>query len=164
MNGITKGKAIGYLTAIFVAGCLAGSFAGFGYGRRATARPPSPRAMTTHILNHLRAELKLTDDQMAKITPVVEQTSAEIRAIHESSGKNVLALVQKSDQQIGAFLDDDQKRKLAELQKNREKSFDKSFKGERRRRPPGPLDGPLDGPPPAGPPERRGPDEAPKQR
>lgn len=150
MNGITKGKAVVYLAAIFVAGLLAGGFMGFGFGRRASVRPPSPRIMSAHILNLLKSELKLTDDQMARITPLVEQTSAEIRAIHESSGKSVLALIHKCDQQIGTFLDDEQKKKLAQMQKQREESFDKSFKSGHGRRAP-PL--PDRGPPPQRPPD-----------
>jgi Spy/CpxP family protein refolding chaperone len=140
MNGITKGKAVVYLAAIFGMGLLAGAFAGYGLGRRASHPPPSPRTMSVHILNHLSSELRLTEDQRAKIKPVVEQTSAEIRAIHENSGKSVLALIQKCDQEIAAYLDPEQKRKLAEMQKQREESFDRSFKEGRRRRPPPPPD------------------------
>jgi len=149
MNGITKGKAAVYLAAIFVAGLLAGGFTGYGLARRAVARPPSPRSMSAHILNHLRSELNLTDPQMANITPLVEETSAAIGAIHENSGKSVLALIEKCNQQIGSFLDEEQKRKLAEMQKQREESFDRSFKGGHGRRPPGPPNNrPPPGPPP----------------
>jgi hypothetical protein len=140
MNGITKGKAVVYLVAIFVAGLLAGGFTGFGFGRRAFVRPPSPRMMSAHLLNHLKSELRLTDDQTARIAPLVEQTSAAIGAIHESSGKNVLALIENCDQQIGSFLNEEQKLKLADMQKQRQESFDKSFKGGHGRRPPPPPD------------------------
>ena len=52
-------------------------WAGMMGGRQ--SGPPDPARMTDGILDHLSTTLSLTDDQKAKIKPIIEQELAEIQ-------------------------------------------------------------------------------------
>jgi hypothetical protein len=110
-------KAILYLTAIFVAGALAGGFCGFSLGRRAFFKPPKPAAMAKHLSDRLTAELKLAPEQVQKIDPILLETAAVLESLHENTGRQIAAVFRTNNQRIAVFLNPDQRRKLDELEK-----------------------------------------------
>jgi Spy/CpxP family protein refolding chaperone len=126
MNGITKTKAILYLTAIFVVGLLTGAVAGYTAGKRSFYRPPPhEKKMAADILERLRKELKLTDEQARKAEPLVNESSEQLRAIHEGAMGKVLEVMNQADRKLEELLTPKQKQKLAQMQKQREEWFRK---------------------------------------
>ena len=117
-------KAILYLVAIFLAGLLAGGFAGFNFGRRTFFRPPRPADMAKHMSHRLAAELTLTPDQILKIDPILIETAAALDAIHENSGRQIAAIFKTNNDRIAVFLNPAQQQKLVE--------FDKRFRKPQR--------------------------------
>ena len=123
MKDLIRSKATVYLIAIFIAGLAAGAAGGLAIGRRAEHRgppPPKPKEMVDQILSGLKCELKLTDEQVEQIRPLIRQTSEEIHALHQDMGTRIGALIKEGNRRMEAFLTEEQKAKLAELERQRE--------------------------------------------
>ena len=138
MNNLTKGKVIVYLAAIFFAGAAAGTVVGYTTGKEKFNRPPRPSEMADHLLNRLQTRLELTPDQVEKIKPLVDQSCAEMGAIHRESWHRVMDNFKKMNQQIAVHLTAVQKVKLEELEKERRELVRKKC-GPRSNGEPGPV-------------------------
>jgi hypothetical protein len=79
-----------------------------GFGDRMGDRP------TTAVMEMLSKRLDLTDEQKAKIAPILENTRKQLKDTAEG-GKDVLA---KAKEQIQAELTDEQKGKLEKMKEN----------------------------------------------
>jgi Spy/CpxP family protein refolding chaperone len=125
MKDLVRSKAVVYLVAIFVAGLAAGMVGGFAWSTRSEQRKPKadrpdPKTMVEHILGGLTHELKLTEDQVRQIRPLIEKTSEEIHTCHRDLGMRIEALIQEGNRRMEIFLTPEQKAKLAELERQRE--------------------------------------------
>jgi len=85
-----------------------------GHGMRGT---PEQR------LERLSKQLNLTDDQKAKIKPILEDEDTKMKALWQDSSTDpqdkrgkFMALHQSSNDQIKALLTDDQQKKFADMQ------------------------------------------------
>ena len=109
MKDLIRSKAIVYLVAIFVAGLAAGGAGGFALSKRSEHRKdkgdrPDPKMMVEHILGGLKHELKLTEEQVRQIRPLIERTSEEIHACHQDVGMRIEALIKEGNRRMEAFL------------------------------------------------------------
>ena len=93
---------------------MGGHHGGPGRGMHAT---PDQR------LARLSKELNLTDDQKAKVKPILEDEDAKVKALWQDSSTDpqdkrgkFMALHQASNDQIKALLTDDQQKKFADMQ------------------------------------------------
>ena len=88
--------------------------------------PPDPAQMSQNILDHLSQKLSLTDDEKAKIKPIVDQQVADIQkqmeAVRESVKKQLEAQheamkqhIEDSKAKIRPLLTADQQKELDEL-------------------------------------------------
>ncbi len=125
MISMIKGKATLALAAVFVAGFLAGAGLGFTTGRKTAFRPPDPGSMTAHAVERLTRELRLDPGQVAKVRPLVEQTSAEICAAHGDTFGRVCELMRRCNRKIEPLLREEQRLLLKEFESKREASFRK---------------------------------------
>ncbi len=96
---------------------------GGGGGQRGKAPSVEDR------LERMQKDLDLTDDQVAKIKPILEDMQKQMEALRESSSgdreKSMEAmkkLMDSEEEKISALLTDEQKTKLAEMKKEREKN------------------------------------------
>ena len=60
----------------------------------------------------LRAELNLTPEQVAKISPIIDKTAAQLRDIRRDTGQRVHQLMAEAHRQIAVNLTDEQRQKL----------------------------------------------------
>jgi Spy/CpxP family protein refolding chaperone len=124
MNGISKRRAIVYLAAIFLAGVVTGGVTGFTVGRRSIFRPPpQPREMAPRILEGLKKDLSLTDEQVRQIQPLLQRHCSELGALHSGTRERMAEMIRKSHEEIGQFLTPEQRDKLAALDREREAFF-----------------------------------------
>ena len=120
MNNLNKGKAILYLVSIFLAGAVGGTVVGYTSGKRkGFPSPPCTSEMTRHIMARFQSQLDLTPAQVEKIQPLVEQTSADMGAIHRESWRQVSEGFKKLNQQIAEYLTEGQRKKLEALESER---------------------------------------------
>jgi len=140
--------AVLYLAGVFLAGALAGGFGGYKLGRRPIFRPPNPQSMADHWVGHLRRDLNLTEDQVTRVRPLVEQATAEAESIHAATWERIHGVMTNMNRRLEVVLTPDQCQKLAEKERQRPDRF-----RQKKLRPgppprPGPGSEPSPGPPP----------------
>jgi hypothetical protein len=140
---MTKAKIALYIALIFLAGAVAGAgIRSMTPEAQTRPRPPrSPEDFANHIFNRIKERLELEPEQIEKIEPVFRSGFDEVRRIQDQSVKEVEAAVKRNHDEIAKLIRPDQRLKLEELDREREKSF-----RERRGRRHGPG-----GPPPSAP-------------
>ena len=75
------------------------------------------------VVAMLDSKLSLSDDQKAKITPIIAERQQKIRELADSSGRRMRkgrqmkSIFEESDKKIMAVLNDDQKQKYKEIEK-----------------------------------------------
>jgi len=153
---MTKTKIAVYVALIFLAGAFAGAFGSVPlrslWKTGATPAPPLVRNredFANHIFNRMKERLALTSDQVAKIEPVFRKGFEDVRAIQDRSVKEVEAAVKRNHEELSKLLTPEQRQKLEEWDREREKAM-RERRGHRRGPGPGGPGGPGS-PPPNGP-------------
>ena len=132
---MTSSKAIVLLIALFLAGALAGGFAGYNVGRRSVVavqadpveqpkpgprpewRPPPPN--NKNVRTRLVEDLQLTDEQMVKIDPIISDFSKQLEDMSKKNWTDLWLAVSNRDERIKPFLTDEQITKLQERRSRR---------------------------------------------
>jgi Spy/CpxP family protein refolding chaperone len=131
-----KAKLISGLAAIFVAGLVVGGSVGFQVARaNAPKAPPAERRdskngnrgsdFVERMCSRQQRDLNLSDEQLAKIKPIYEQASAELKAVNAENYERVRAIFRASHEKIKPFLTTNQVEKLEEKIRERELRFKK---------------------------------------
>ena len=119
MSNVTKGKAILYLVAIFIAGAACGTILGYATGKQEAVSPARQKEMSERTLRRLETRLNLSPEQIAKVKPIVEQNSAAMQSIHRESWQRVSETFKRMNAQIAGHLNEEQKRKLEAMENER---------------------------------------------
>lgn len=152
-------KVVLAFTGIFLAGVLVGGMATIRWGRNFAQRQPMGEQFAPRMMERLTSELQLTADQQAKIRPIIDARTTELRQLRRTTQKATANVLEHMQSDIAAQLTPEQKAKFEEqLKKQRERM--RRFMEERAKRfkdrgehggPGGPGEhgaGPGDGPPP----------------
>jgi len=129
---LTRKSAAIYLAAVFLAGLAAGGAAGFSVGKRNAFAPPRPQDMASHICERMKSKLHLTPEQVRQIEPLVNETAAELEAVHTTTADRITEIFQKLNQRQTQFLTPEQKVLLEEMERERRQFFRKAFKDKTR--------------------------------
>jgi protein CpxP len=81
---------------------------------------PGPHAMMQNPLEHLSKDLNLTDDQKAKVQPIIDQAKPQMQAIHEEAMQKMHALMESTGAQIRPLLTPEQQVKYDAMKKAHE--------------------------------------------
>ena len=76
--------------------------------------------MMENPLEHLSKDLNLTDDQKAKVQPIIDQTGPQIAAIHKEAMEKLHAVMENAGNQIRPLLTPEQVTKLDAMKKAHE--------------------------------------------
>ena len=76
--------------------------------------------MMANPLEHLSKDLNLTDDQKAKVQPIIDQTKPQIAAIHKEAMEKMHAVMENAGNQIRPLLTPEQQTKLDAMKKAHE--------------------------------------------
>src|SRR6266478_6509470 len=111
MNSALKWKLIAGFVLVFLAGGATGVFVSattahhfFGAHRHGFAA----QAMK----NRLQWQLRLTDEQMTKISPIIEKTGAQLEEIRGDTGRRVREAIAQAHGDIAPILTAEQKERL----------------------------------------------------
>jgi Spy/CpxP family protein refolding chaperone len=117
MNRALKWKlAIGFVL-VFIAGGAAGVFLGASRTVHFFAEGPHrPGFLAERMRERLRWQLHLTDDQMTKISPIIEKTATQLEQIRAESSRRVHETFAESHREMAAELTPEQRAKLQEIQ------------------------------------------------
>lgn len=116
MNSALKWKLIAGFLLVFMAGGATGVFMTMAIGHHFMFEHRPPGMAAQMIKNRLRWQLKLTDDQMAKISPIVEKTGAQLEQIRGDTGKRVREIIGQSHREISQYLTPEQQERLKQME------------------------------------------------
>jgi Spy/CpxP family protein refolding chaperone len=101
-------RGVLYAVLIFLAGAVTGTLLAPWLGR-AFMSSPQPKQLAYHMLDRLQSGLHLTDEQTAKIKPIIEATGADMETIHRETAARVHQRISDTNEQISALLTPEQK-------------------------------------------------------
>jgi Spy/CpxP family protein refolding chaperone len=81
---------------------------------------PGPQHMMGNPLDHLSKDLELTDEQKAKVQPIIDQTKPQIEDIHQEAMQKMHALLESAGAQIRPLLTPQQQQKFDAMKKAHE--------------------------------------------
>ncbi len=116
MNQVLKWKLIAGFLLVFVAGGIAGAALGGLYARHLFFEFHHPRLVGARMKERLRAELSLTPGQVAKVSPIVDKTAAQLQGIRRDTGRRVHQIMTETHKEIAANLTDEQRQKLQQIE------------------------------------------------
>jgi Spy/CpxP family protein refolding chaperone len=115
MNSSLRWKLILAFVLVFLAGAACGFFGAF-HVPPFFARMDSG-AMAQHMKQRLRAELKLTSEQMQQISPVIDRTASQLKTKREQTMRDVHEIFEQAHREMQPFLTPEQRTRLEEVEK-----------------------------------------------
>jgi Spy/CpxP family protein refolding chaperone len=112
MNRALQWKLIAAFVLVFVAGGITGALVGGSYARHQFFKLHRPEGIGARMKDELRVELKLTPEQVAKISPILDNVASQLRNIRRDTGQRVHQVMADAHRQIAADLTDEQRQKL----------------------------------------------------
>jgi len=116
MNEALKWKLIAGFLLVFIAGGITGAFFGGSYARHHFFELRHPERIGGRMKERLRSELNLTPDQVAKISPIIDKATGQLRDIRRETGRRVRAAIADAHRQMAAELTDEQRQKLKQME------------------------------------------------
>ena len=135
MNRALQWKLIGGFILVFIAGGMTGAFLAVSHSRRVFIEAHDPGVMSRRMRERLRVELKLTPEQVSKLSPIIEKTASELQQIRTETGQKVHETFIQAHREMTPYLSDEQRAKLERIEARHRRWHQ------------------LGGPPPPGPPE-----------
>ena len=93
MNFALKWKLIAGFLLVFIAGGMTGAFFGASHARHLFFESPRHGIIGERMRERLRAQLNLTPEQVAKISPIIDKTAAQLEQERRDTGKRVHELM-----------------------------------------------------------------------
>jgi Spy/CpxP family protein refolding chaperone len=119
MNRALKWKLIVGFVLVFVAGGMTGAFLGASHARHLFFAQPHRGMMSQRMRDHYREQLNLTPEQVAKISPIIDKTAAQLEQIRHETGQRVHELFTEAHREMAAHLSDEQRAKLQAMEARR---------------------------------------------
>jgi Spy/CpxP family protein refolding chaperone len=115
MNKSLRWKLILAFVLVFLAGAACGFFGAF-HVHDFFARM-DPGSMAQHMKQRLRAELKLTQEQMQQISPIVDRAVSQLKTKREQTMRDVHEIFEQTHREMQPFLTPEQRTRLEQLEK-----------------------------------------------
>jgi Spy/CpxP family protein refolding chaperone len=116
MNRALQWKLIAGFILVFIAGGMTGAFFAVSHSRRIFIESHEPGVMADRMRERLRVELKLTPDQLAKISPIIEKSATQLEQIRIETGRKVHETFLQAHREMSAYLTDEQRAKLQQIE------------------------------------------------
>ena len=116
MNGSLKAKLIAGFILVFVAGAMTGAFFSAIHARHIFVEFHRPDLVATRMKERLRSELKLTPEQEAKISPIIDKMAGQLDQIRKDTGQRVHQTFMDAHRDMSANLTEEQRKKLHQIE------------------------------------------------
>ena len=116
MNSALKWKLIAGFLLVFMAGGATGVFITMTIGHHFMFAPHPPGQAARMMKDRLQWQLRLTDDQMQKISPIIEKTGAQLEEIRGDTGKRVRETIAQAHREISQYLTPEQQERLKQME------------------------------------------------
>src|SRR6266513_5854753 len=115
MKNSMRWKLLLSFVLVFIAGAACGFF-GTVHAHYFFARMDSG-SMAQHMKQRLRAELKLTPEQMQQISPIIDRAASQLKMKREQTMRDVHEIFEQTHREMQPFLSPEQRTKLEDLEK-----------------------------------------------
>ena len=115
MNPALKWKLIAGFLLVFVAGAIAGVALAGTYASHVFFEFHHPGRVGARMKEQFRAQLSLTPEQDAKISPIIDKTAGDLAQVRHDTGRRVREIWMEAHRQIAVYLTDEQRKKLQEM-------------------------------------------------
>lgn len=119
MNSALKWKLIAGFLLVFIAGGATGVFVTTAIGHHFMFAQHSAGLVAQTMKTRLRWQLRLTDEQMTKISPIIEKTATQLTEIRGDTGKRVRETIAESHREIAQYLTPEQQQRLKQMEERR---------------------------------------------
>jgi Spy/CpxP family protein refolding chaperone len=126
-------KVILAFTGIFIAGILIGGLVTLRWGRNFAPRPAMGDQYGPALMQRLVKQLDLTSEQQAKVKPIVDSATEELRQLRRTTQRTTAGVLERMQGDIAAVLTPEQKAKF-DLQVSTQRERIRRFMEERSRR------------------------------
>ncbi len=116
MNSALKWKLIAGFLLVFIAGGATGVFMTMAIGHHFMFGQHPHGMVAQSMKNRLRWQLRLTDEQMSKIAPIVEKTGTQLEQIRGDTGKHVREIIADSHREMAQYLTPEQQERLKQME------------------------------------------------
>ena len=116
MSQALKWKLIAGFILVFVAGGISGAFLGGLYARHLFFEIHHPGRVGDRMKERLRTELRLTPEQVTKVSPIVDKTAAQLQEIRRDTGWRVHEIMTEAHKEIAVNLTDEQRQRLQQIE------------------------------------------------
>jgi Spy/CpxP family protein refolding chaperone len=123
MNQVLKWKLIAGFLLVFVAGGITGMALGGLYARHLFFELHRAGRVGDRMKERLRTELSLTPEQVAKVSPIVDKTAAQLQEIRRDTGRRVHEIMAKAHKEIAVNLTDEQRQKLQQIEERHRRGW-----------------------------------------
>jgi len=115
MNRGTKWRLIVGFLLVFVAGGMTGAFV-LASQTRSLLFGSYQGNIADRMRDRMRVQLRLTDDQVAKISPIIDKTAKQLETIRTETGRRVHETFVEAHREMAAELTPEQRAKLQEIE------------------------------------------------
>lgn len=137
MNRALQWKLIAGFLLVFLAGGITGGFVGARHVRHKFFHSPHRAYLKDRMGERLRVQLKLTPEQIEKISPIIDRASTQLEEIRTETSQRVHRTMAEAHREMAGSLTEEQRAKLQQIQLRHQHR--RAFR-ERRPRPPPPED------------------------
>ena len=123
MNSALKWKLIAGFLLVFIAGGATGVFVTMSIGHNFIFAQHPPGQAARAMKNRLQWQLRLTDEQMTKISPIIEKTGTQLEEIRGDTGRRVRDTIAEAHREIAPILTPEQQQRLKEMETRHRRWF-----------------------------------------
>ena len=116
MNRALQWKLIAGFILVFIAGGMTGAFFAVSHSRRLFMESHEPSVIFERMRERLRVELKLTPEQMEKLSPIIGKTTTQLDQIRKDTGHKVHETFVHAHQEMVVYLTEEQRAKLKRME------------------------------------------------
>ena len=114
MNSGLRWKLIVAFLLVFFAGLACGFF-GALHSARWMIGHHRGGSVAEHMKQRLQWQLKLTDEQMKQISPIIDRTASQLEAKRQQTTRDVHQIFQQGHRDIAPFLTPEQRERLRDM-------------------------------------------------
>jgi Spy/CpxP family protein refolding chaperone len=122
MNSALKWKLIAGFVLVFLAGGATGVFMSAATAHRFFGA--HHHGFAAQAMRHrLQWQLRLTDEQLAKISPIIDKTGAKLEEIRGDTGRRVREAIAEAHREIAPNLTPEQQQRLKQMEERHRRWF-----------------------------------------
>src|SRR5260370_24275637 len=119
MNSALKWKLIAGFLLVFIAGGATGELVTTAIAPRFMFAAHPHGFVAQAMRNRFRWQLRLTDEQMTKISPIIDQTGTKLEEIRGDTGRRVRETIAEAHREIRPLLTPEQQQRLQQMEERR---------------------------------------------